>query len=51
MKEKEFIGLFEEFIRTYFYEHPHESNFICSESFVDMEEVCNRFKEFIEENK
>ena len=38
-----------EFLWDNFYEHPHEYNFICSDSFKGMEDFIDKFKEAMEE--
>ena len=38
-----------EFLLDNFYEHPHEYNFICSESFKGMEDFIDKFKQAIQQ--
>lgn len=48
-KEKQMIGRAQDFIATWFYEHPHEHNFICSDGFGSLDQLLEKLKKAMEE--
>jgi hypothetical protein len=48
-KEKQMIERAQDFIATWFYEHPHEQKFICSDEFGSIDQLLEKLKKAMEE--
>ena len=48
-KEKQMIERAQDFIANWFYEHPHEQKFICSDEFGSIDQLLEKLKNAMEE--
>ena len=44
-KEEQMIEKAQEFIATYFYNHPHAESMVCSDEFKNVDELVERLKQ------
>lgn len=48
-EKKQMIERAQDFIATWFYEHPHEQKFICSDEFGSIDQLLEKLKNAMEE--